>query len=89
MSIAAKIVAPDQGESPSDGWGETFVGQAGDPVGQLQQMLADRMATLRIEDCVAPVDRLEAIISGLSRFAAFPAILIAGAGIIQGIRSVF
>lgn len=89
MSAAAKIVAPNQGESPSDGWDEVFVAQAGDPVGQLQQMLADRMVTLRIEDCVAPMDSLEAIISGLSRLAAFPAILIAGALIINRIRFVF
>lgn len=89
MSAAVKIAAPNQGESPSDGWDEVFVAQAGGPVGQLQQMLADQMLTLRIEDCLAPVDRLEAIISGLSRFAAFPAILIAGALIIHGIRLVF
>lgn len=89
MSAAAKIIAPKQGGSPSVAREETFVAHAGDPVGQLQQILASRMTVLSIDDIAAPVDRFEAIVSGLSRFAAFPAILIAAVAIIQGVRAVF
>lgn len=88
MSAAAKIIAPKQGGSPSVAREETFA-HAGDPVGQLQQILASRMTVLSIDDIAAPVDRFEAIVSGLSRFAAFPAILIAAVAIIQGVRAVF